>query len=67
MPGGTLHIEIADDGQIHMTGPVEGTFEGCFHKDLLERIRNPKSETSTNDPNPKPKTDHSAGDSVSVI
>jgi len=38
MPGGTLHIEIADDGRIHMTGPVEGTFEGCFHRDLLEKI-----------------------------
>ena len=38
MPGGTLHIEIADDGRMHMTGPVEGTFEGSFHRDLLERI-----------------------------
>lgn len=38
MPGGTLHIEIADDGQIHMTGPVEGTFEGNFHSDLLKRL-----------------------------
>lgn len=42
MPGGTLHIEIADDGQIHMTGPVEGTFEGCFHQDLIERISKTK-------------------------
>ncbi len=38
MPGGTLHIEIAADGRIHMTGPVEGTFEGRFHEDLEERI-----------------------------
>ena len=38
MPGGTLRIEIADDGQIHMTGPVEGTFEGCFHPDLVKRL-----------------------------
>lgn len=38
MPGGTLHIEIADDGQIRMTGPVEGTFEGCFHANLLKRL-----------------------------
>jgi len=44
MPGGTLHIEIADDGQIHMTGPVEGTFEGSFHSDLLKKIQNTKSE-----------------------
>ncbi len=38
MPGGTLQIEIGDDGQIHMTGPVEGTFEGRFHPDLQTRI-----------------------------
>jgi diaminopimelate epimerase len=44
MPGGTLQIEIADDGRIHMTGPVEGTFEGCFHPDLEEKIRNSKSQ-----------------------
>jgi diaminopimelate epimerase len=44
MPGGTLHIEIADDGRIHMTGPVEGTFEGRFHADLLKKIQNSKSE-----------------------
>lgn len=42
MPGGTLHIEIADDGRIRMTGPVEGTFEGSFHADLLRRIRSAK-------------------------
>ncbi len=35
MPGGTLRIEIGADGRIHMTGPVEGTFEGRFHSDLL--------------------------------
>jgi len=44
MPGGTLRIEIAGDGQIHMTGPVEGTFEGNFHSDLLKKIRNPNIE-----------------------
>ncbi|MBN2128202.1 MAG: diaminopimelate epimerase [Sedimentisphaerales bacterium] len=38
MPGGELHIEIADDGEVFMTGPVEGTFEGTFHADLIERI-----------------------------
>jgi diaminopimelate epimerase len=42
MPGGELQIEIAPDGQIRMTGPVEGTFEGSFHKDLLKRISNLK-------------------------
>lgn len=45
MPGGTLQIEIADDGRIHMTGPVEGAFEGRFHPDLEKKIRNSKSET----------------------
>jgi diaminopimelate epimerase len=39
MPGGSLRIEIVADGGIHMTGPVEGTFEGCFHEDLDKRIR----------------------------
>jgi len=38
MPGGTLRIEIAPDGQIRMTGPVEGTFEGSFHPDLEKRL-----------------------------
>jgi diaminopimelate epimerase len=42
MPGGELRIEIAPDGQIRMTGPVEGTFEGNFHPDLLRRISNLK-------------------------
>jgi len=38
MPGGTLLIEIADDGEVFMTGPVEGTFEGTFHEDLENRL-----------------------------
>jgi len=42
MPGGELHIEIADDGEVFMTGPVEGTFEGTFHADLMERISKSK-------------------------
>ena len=44
MPGGTLRIEIGADGRIHMTGPVEGTFEGRFHPDLQKKIRNSKSD-----------------------
>jgi diaminopimelate epimerase len=44
MPGGELQIEIAPDGQIRMTGPVEGTFEGRFHADLRSKIQNLKSE-----------------------
>jgi len=38
MPGGQLHIEIMPDGEVFMTGPVEGTFEGTFHADLQKRI-----------------------------
>ncbi len=38
MPGGTLHIEIMPDGEVFMTGPVEGTFQGTFHADLERRI-----------------------------
>lgn len=38
MPGGSLLVEIDADGQILMTGPVEGVFEGRFHRDLEERI-----------------------------
>ena len=38
MPGGSLLVEIRDDGQILMTGPVEGVFEGRFHCDLEDKI-----------------------------
>jgi diaminopimelate epimerase len=38
MPGGNLQVEIREDGQILMTGPVEGVFEGRFHRDLKEKI-----------------------------
>jgi len=38
MPGGTLLVEIAEDGQILMTGPVEGVFEGRFHPDMIEKL-----------------------------
>ncbi len=38
MPGGELLIEIAPDGLVTMTGPVEGTFQGTFHPDLKKRI-----------------------------
>jgi diaminopimelate epimerase len=38
MPGGNLSIEISDNKEIYMTGPVEGVFEGRFHKDLIKKI-----------------------------
>lgn len=41
MPGGELLIEIDDDGEVFMTGPVEGTFEGTFHEDLEDRLERP--------------------------
>ena len=65
MPGGTLRIEIGDDGRIHMTGPVEGTFEGQLPSGPAEE--NPKSEVRNpkqilNDQSFKdPKRDAEAG------
>ncbi len=38
MPGGNLLIEIRDNEEIFMTGPVEGICQGRFHKDLMEKI-----------------------------
>lgn len=38
MPGGSLFIEIGENEEIFMTGPVEGVFEGRFHADLIEKI-----------------------------
>ncbi len=38
MPGGDLLVEIAEDWEIFMTGPVEGVCEGRFHSDLKGRI-----------------------------
>lgn len=38
MPGGGLLVEIAPDGHIHLTGPVEKVFEGRFHADLADRL-----------------------------
>jgi len=38
MPGGNLLIEIRDDEEIFMTGPVEGVFEGRLHTDLERKL-----------------------------
>ena len=38
MPGGNLLINITDDQQIHMTGPVEAVFEGQFSPTLKQKI-----------------------------
>lgn len=38
MPGGGLLVEIAPDGHIHLTGPVEKVFEGRFNADLADRV-----------------------------
>jgi hypothetical protein len=33
-----LLVEIGKDWDIQMTGPVEGVYQGYFHKDLMEKI-----------------------------
>jgi len=38
MPGGNLLIEIKDNEEIFMTGPVEGVCQGRFHQELMEKI-----------------------------
>ena len=38
MPGGSLLVEIGADRAIDLTGPVEGVFEGRFHRDMKDRI-----------------------------
>jgi len=38
MPGGKLLVEISENEDIHMTGVVEGVFEGRFHLDLEHKI-----------------------------
>jgi diaminopimelate epimerase len=38
MPGGSLEISIADDGEIRMRGPVEEICSGDLSPDLLRRI-----------------------------
>jgi diaminopimelate epimerase len=38
MPGGDLLVEIGKDYQVHLTGEVEGAFEGRFHPDLEEKL-----------------------------
>jgi diaminopimelate epimerase len=39
MPGGELLVEIGPDKEVHLTGPVEAVFEGCFHQDFYEKIK----------------------------
>ncbi len=38
MPGGNLLVEIGDDTEVYLTGPVEGVFEGRFLPDLEEKL-----------------------------
>ena len=37
MPGGELLVEIDENQDIHLTGEVEGVFEGRFHEDLIKK------------------------------
>ncbi len=41
MPGGTLTIEAADDGQMLMTGPVQVVCQGTLDASLLASLRAP--------------------------
>jgi len=38
MPGGNLFVEIGKDYQVHLTGEVEGAFEGRFGPDMEEKL-----------------------------
>lgn len=38
MPGGTIQIEIDDNGRLHMTGSVTGVSKGVFMDDLLKEV-----------------------------
>ena len=38
MPGGELLVQIGPDKEVHLTGPVEAVFEGCFHPDFHEKV-----------------------------
>jgi hypothetical protein len=31
-------VEIDENQDIHLTGEVEGVFEGRFHEDMMEKI-----------------------------
>jgi diaminopimelate epimerase len=39
MPGGTLLIEVGDDRELRMEGPVEEVMTGNFSEDLWKRLR----------------------------
>ncbi|MFZ5754049.1 MAG: diaminopimelate epimerase [Bacillota bacterium] len=39
MPGGTIKIEIAEDWNVRMTGPVTAVAKGCFGPDLLAALQ----------------------------
>lgn len=41
MPGGTLLIEVAEDRELRMEGPVEEVMSGNFSEDLWVRLRSP--------------------------
>ena len=45
MPGGTLHIELADDFRATLTGPVTRVCEGRIDKEIFETGRNPLYDT----------------------
>jgi len=38
MPGGMLEIDIAENGRVHMTGPVSGVASGNFSEEFMRRL-----------------------------
>jgi diaminopimelate epimerase len=39
MPGGALHVEVAEDWGIVLRGPVEGVYEGEFTESMITRLQ----------------------------
>lgn len=46
MPGGTLYVDIGDDGMLSLTGPVSGLSSGQLHPNLVQEVVNRISSSS---------------------
>ena len=42
MPGGVLRIEVGEDKELRMEGPVEEVMTGFFSRDFLDRLTKKK-------------------------
>jgi diaminopimelate epimerase len=47
MPGGAMHVEIAEDGAVTMTGPAEEVASGRFAPALLARLAGTAGQAAT--------------------